>query len=172
MRRLRAIHLDVSKPEEWERKAASDDIPGTHNALLKIREVAEEVENDIDTEAAQRRTQDRPPRTVSFANPPPRTPFFRRTPSSNRPALAMLENGPTTAAAAAVTPLPPPPGLSRPDAPKQEDISRVDGVPEEFSEEVLALASCEDEQSYQTLAALAGIELVEGDGLPPVEDDE
>ncbi|KAK3245090.1 hypothetical protein CYMTET_45322 [Cymbomonas tetramitiformis] len=190
MRRLRAIHLDVSKPEEWERKAASDDIPGTHNALLKIREVAEEVENDIDTEAAQRRTQDRPPRTVSFANPPPRTPFFRRTPSSNRPALAMLENGPTTAAAAAVTPLPPPPGLSRPDAPKvrrcfacgsaehivrnctdetklkewranaparlanspgfvaavvwaieqQEDISQVDGVREEFSEEVLALA--------------------------------
>ncbi|KAK3250214.1 hypothetical protein CYMTET_40391 [Cymbomonas tetramitiformis] len=54
----------------------------------------------------------------------------------------------------------------------QEDLSRVDGVPEEFSEEVLALASCEDEQGYQTLAALAGIELVEGDGLPPVEDDE
>ncbi|KAK3252105.1 hypothetical protein CYMTET_38588 [Cymbomonas tetramitiformis] len=222
MRRLRAIHLDVSKPEEWERKAVNDDIPGTHNALLKIREVAEEVENDIDTEAAQRRTQDRPPRTVSFANPSPRTPFFRRTPSSNRPALAMLENGPTTTAAAAVTPLPPPPGLPRPDAPKvrrcfacgsaehivrnctdetklkewranaparlanspgfvaavvwaieqQEDISSVDGVPEEFSEEVLALATCEDEQSYQTLAALAGIELVEGDGLPPVEDDE
>ncbi|KAK3242041.1 hypothetical protein CYMTET_48248 [Cymbomonas tetramitiformis] len=222
MRRLRAIHLNVSKPEEWERKATTDDIPGTHNALLKIRDVAEEVENDIDTEAAQRRTQDRPPRTVSFANPSPRAPFFRRTPSSSRPALAMLENGPTTTAAAAVTPLPPPPGLSRPDAPKvrrcfacgsaehivrnctdetklkewranaparlanspgfvaavvwaieqQEDISSVDGVPEEFSEEVLALASCEDEQSYQTLAALAGIELVEGDGLPPVEDDE
>ncbi|KAK3248208.1 hypothetical protein CYMTET_42321 [Cymbomonas tetramitiformis] len=53
-----------------------------------------------------------------------------------------------------------------------EDISSVDGVPEEFSEEVLALATCEDEQSYQTLAALAGIELVEGDGLPPVEDNE
>ncbi|KAK3241957.1 hypothetical protein CYMTET_48317 [Cymbomonas tetramitiformis] len=199
MRRLRVIHLDVSKPEEWERKAVTDDIPGTHNVLLKIREVAEEVESDIDTEAAQRRSQDRPPRTVSFANPSPRTPFFRRTPSSNRPALAMLENGPTTTAAAAVTPLPPPPGLSRPDAPKvrrcfacgsaehivrnctdetklkewranaparlanspgfvaavvwaieqQEDISSVDGVPEEFSEEVLALATCEDEQSYQ-----------------------
>ncbi|KAK3264693.1 hypothetical protein CYMTET_26574 [Cymbomonas tetramitiformis] len=107
----------------------------------------------------------------------------------------MLENGPATTVAAAVTPLPPPPGLSRPDAPKvrrcfacgsaehippsfhwaieqQEDISSVDGVPEEFSEEVLALATCEDEQSYQTLAALAGIELVEGDGLPPVESDE
>ncbi|KAK3274213.1 hypothetical protein CYMTET_17590 [Cymbomonas tetramitiformis] len=217
MRRLRAIHLDVSKPEEWERKAVADDIPGTHNALLKIREVAEEVESDIDTEAAQRRSQDRPPRAVSFANPPPRTPFYRRTPSSSRPALAMLENGPATTVAAAVTPLPPPPGLSRPDAPKvrrcfacgsaehivrnctdeaklkewranaparlanspgfvaavvwaieqQEDISSVDGVPEEFSEEVLALATCEDEQSYQTLAALAGIELVEGDGLPP-----
>ena len=222
MRRLRAIHLDVSKPEEWERKAVADDIPGTHNALLKIREVAEEVESDIDTEAAQRRSQDRPPRAVSFANPPPRTPFYRRTPSSNRPALAMLENGPATTVAAAVNPLPPPPGLSRPDAPKvrrcfacgsaehivrnctdeaklkewranaparlanspgyvaavvwaieqQEDISSVDGVPEEFSEEVLALATCEDEQSYQTLAALAGIELVEGDGLPLVESDE
>ncbi|KAK3270800.1 hypothetical protein CYMTET_20818 [Cymbomonas tetramitiformis] len=222
MRRLRAIHLDVSKPEEWERKAASDDIPGTHNALLKIREIAEEVENDIDTETAQRRAADRPPRTVSFASPSPRPPFFRRTPSSNRPALAMLENGPTTTAAAAVTPLPPPPGLSRTYTPRvrrcfacgstehivrnctdeaklkewranaparlanspgfvaavvwaieqQEDLSRVDGVPEEFSEEVLALASCEDEQGYQNLAALAGIELVEGDGLPPVEDDE
>ena len=48
----------------------------------------------------------------------------------------------------------------------------MDGVPEEFYEEVLALASCEDEQGYQTLAALAGIELVEGDGLPLAEGDE
>ena len=55
---------------------------------------------------------------------------------------------------------------------QQEDLSRVNGVPEEFSEEVLALASCEDEQGYQTLAALAGIELVEGDGLPLAGDDE
>ncbi|KAK3237854.1 hypothetical protein CYMTET_52099 [Cymbomonas tetramitiformis] len=55
---------------------------------------------------------------------------------------------------------------------QQEDLSRVNGVPEEFSEEVLALASCEDEQGYQTLAALAGIDLVEGDGLPPAGDDE
>jgi hypothetical protein len=222
MRRLRTIHLDVSKPQEWERKAAFDDIPGTHNALLKIREIAEEVENDMEAETTQKRTVDRPPRAVAFTNPSPRPPFFRRGPPVNRPALAMLENGPTTAAAAAVTPLPPPPGLSRAEVPRirrcfacgstehivrnctdeaklkewranaparlanspgfvaavvwaieqQEDLSRVDGVPEEFSEEVLALASCEDEQGYQTLAALAGIELVEGDGLPLAGDDE
>ncbi|KAK3281564.1 hypothetical protein CYMTET_10653 [Cymbomonas tetramitiformis] len=48
---------------------------------------------------------------------------------------------------------------------QQEDATRVEGVPEDFSEEVLALASCEDDQSFQSLAALAGIELVEGDGL-------
>ncbi|KAK3237853.1 hypothetical protein CYMTET_52098 [Cymbomonas tetramitiformis] len=66
MRRLRTINLDVSKPQEWERKATSDDIPGTHNALLKIREIAEEVENDMETETAQRRAADRPPRANSL----------------------------------------------------------------------------------------------------------
>jgi hypothetical protein len=217
MRRLRSIHLDVSKPQEWERKAASDGIPGTHNALLKIREIAEEVENDAEAETAQRRITDRPPRVVTFANPSPRPPFYRRSPPVSRPALAMLENGPTAAAAAAVAPDPPRAEVPRvrrcfacgstehivrnctdeaklkewrANAParlanspgfvaavvwaieQQEDLSRVDGVPEDFSEEVLALASCEDEQGYQTLAALAGIELVEGDGLPLAEGDE
>ncbi|KAK3247023.1 hypothetical protein CYMTET_43467 [Cymbomonas tetramitiformis] len=55
---------------------------------------------------------------------------------------------------------------------QQEDPIRVEGVPEDFSEEVLALASCEDDQSFQSLAALAGIELVEGDGLPPSGDEQ
>ncbi|KAK3250752.1 hypothetical protein CYMTET_39877 [Cymbomonas tetramitiformis] len=46
-------------------------------------------------------------------------------------------------------------------ATEQQDLSQVDSVPEEFSEEVLALASCEDGQGYQDLTALAGIEPVE-----------
>ncbi|KAK3280361.1 hypothetical protein CYMTET_11789 [Cymbomonas tetramitiformis] len=109
MRRLRYINLDVSKPQDWEEKAIMERIPGTHDALLKIREIAEEAENDMEAEA-QRRSSDRPPR---FVNPTPRTQqnFFRRSPqTSNRPALAMLEGGTSTTAAVAVTP-PAPPGL-------------------------------------------------------------
>ncbi|KAK3278622.1 hypothetical protein CYMTET_13462 [Cymbomonas tetramitiformis] len=195
-RRLRSINLDVSKPQDWEEKAISERIPGTHDALLKIREIAEEAENDMEAEVAHRRSGDRPPRSVTFANPAPRTHFFRRSPqTSNRPALAMLEGGPSTTAAVAVTP-PSPSGPARDtEAPRirrcfvcgstdhivrnctneaklrewranaptrlanspnfvaavvwaieqQEDPTQVEGVPEDFSEEVLALASCEDD---------------------------
>ncbi|KAK3243876.1 hypothetical protein CYMTET_46491 [Cymbomonas tetramitiformis] len=67
MRRLRSINLDVSKPQDWEEKAIMARIPGTHDALLKIREIgdAEEAENDMEAEA-QRRSSDRPPRFVNL----------------------------------------------------------------------------------------------------------
>ncbi|KAK3247024.1 hypothetical protein CYMTET_43468 [Cymbomonas tetramitiformis] len=67
MRRLRSVNLDVSKPQDWGEKAIMECIPGTHDALLKIREIAEEAENDMEAEA-QRRSSDRPPR---FVNPTP-----------------------------------------------------------------------------------------------------
>ncbi|KAK3261659.1 hypothetical protein CYMTET_29445 [Cymbomonas tetramitiformis] len=119
MRRLWSINLDVSKPQDWEEKVITECIPGTHNALLKIREIAEEAENDMEAEA-QRRPSDRSA-TARFVNPPPRTQqnFFRCSPqTSSRPALAMLEGVTPITAAAAVTP-PAPPGLPpNPEAPK------------------------------------------------------
>ncbi|KAK3254231.1 hypothetical protein CYMTET_36548, partial [Cymbomonas tetramitiformis] len=49
---LRGINLDIAKPGEWEFKARAEGITGTHDALLKIREIAKEVEADLEAETA------------------------------------------------------------------------------------------------------------------------
>ncbi|KAK3250908.1 hypothetical protein CYMTET_39742 [Cymbomonas tetramitiformis] len=222
MRRLRGINLDVSKPDAWEKKAEADNIPGTHRALLKIREIAEEVENDMEAEAARKRSSERPSQRPAYVStsPNPRGSFFRRTPANSRPTVAMLEGASSTRQLAAAAVPPPPPGLAPPNRPprvrkcfacgsterlvgnctdeaklrewkanaparlanspafvaaviwaiEQGDQAGDLDAPEEISEEILALVGSDDNQSLQTLAALANIELLEEEETLPSEE--
>ncbi|KAK3274920.1 hypothetical protein CYMTET_16934 [Cymbomonas tetramitiformis] len=52
MRRLHQERLDISKPEEWEQRAREQNFPGTHVTLLKLREIADNVETDMESKAA------------------------------------------------------------------------------------------------------------------------
>ena len=117
MRRLHQERLDISKPGEWEQRAREQDFPGTHVALLKLREIADNVETDMESKAADKLAAERASRPSPFspsANSG-RTPFFRsRAVSRPRAPLAVMGDSSvaTAAAATSTTPTTPTPASS------------------------------------------------------------
>ncbi|KAK3250902.1 hypothetical protein CYMTET_39736 [Cymbomonas tetramitiformis] len=111
MRRLHQERLDISKPEEWEQRAREQDFPGTHVALLKLREIADNVETDMESKAADKLAAERASRPSPFspsANSG-RTPFFRnRAVSRPRAPLAVMGDSSVATAAAATSTTPTP----------------------------------------------------------------
>ncbi|KAK3288479.1 hypothetical protein CYMTET_4043 [Cymbomonas tetramitiformis] len=111
MRRLHQERLDISKPGEWEQRAREQDFPGTHVALLKLREIADNVETDMESKAADKLAAERASRPSPFspsANSG-RTPFFRnRAVSRPRAPLAVIGDSSVATAAAATSTTPTP----------------------------------------------------------------
>ena len=108
MRRLHQERLDISKPEEWEKRARDQNFPGTHVALLKVREIADNVETDMESKAADKRAAERASRTTPFSpsTSSGRAPFFR---NRARAPLAVMESPPSATAAVATAPASTPP---------------------------------------------------------------
>ncbi|KAK3288751.1 hypothetical protein CYMTET_3788 [Cymbomonas tetramitiformis] len=109
MRRLHQERLDISKPEEWEQRAREQNFPGTHVALLKLREIADNVETDMESKAADKLAAERASRSTPFSpsTNSGRTPFFRnRAASRPRAPLAVMGDSSVATAAAATSTTP------------------------------------------------------------------
>ncbi|KAK3234396.1 hypothetical protein CYMTET_55338 [Cymbomonas tetramitiformis] len=107
MRRLHQERLDISKPEEWEQRAKEQNFPGTHVALLKLREIADNVETDMESKAADKLAAERASRSAPFSpsSPSNRPSFFR---NRTRAPLAVMEGPSAATAAVATSPAPTP----------------------------------------------------------------
>ncbi|KAK3251096.1 hypothetical protein CYMTET_39552 [Cymbomonas tetramitiformis] len=105
MRRLHQERLDISKPEEWEQRAREQDFPGTHVALLKLREIADNVETDMESKTADKLAAERASRPTPFSpsTNSGRTPFFRNRAATRPRAPLAVMGDPSVATAAAAT---------------------------------------------------------------------